>query len=203
MIDKEKALEILEKALSHATGDMAEAVLEGQRLTLTRFAESRISDNIDNEETTLYVRSVKGQKIGVTATGDISDEGIKRAVNDCEAMLKYMLPDDKFVSFPKPDDRPLKENSIIEGTADFGPERRAKAVGLIGGMARKGGGTASGAFRIEEDHLAVANSLGVRRYYAGNRAELSMRALRAVKRTRAGRWSTTLTRLKSTWLLWP
>jgi PmbA protein len=174
LFDRETAFKILDTALSYSSGDTTEAVLEGERLTLTRFAESKISDNIDREETILYIRTVKDNKMGVIATGDISDYGIKSAVIDCEMMLDYMPPDEKFVSFPQPDEKELKEDFIIKGTSDFGPEQRAKAVKLISGVGRKGGLKASGAFRIEENRLAVANSNNVRRFFKGNHAQLSM-----------------------------
>lgn len=174
MIEKEKALKIVKKALSYSKGDMAEAVLESERLSLTRFAESRITDNIDREETTLYIRSVKDKKLGVIATGDISDSGIKRAVADCESMLGYMVPDEKFVSFPEINGTPLKEDYLIEGTSNFGPIRRAESVKLAARIADKGNFEVSGAFRIEENHLTVANSLGVQRFFSGNLARLSM-----------------------------
>jgi PmbA protein len=174
VLEKDKAFKILEKALSYSNSDMAEAVLESERMSLTRFAESQISDNIDKEETTLYIRSVRDNKLGVSATGDLSNEGVKKAAADCETVLEYMLPDEKFVSFPSPADVELKENLMIDGTSNFGPKRRAEAVELMARIARKGNMKTSGAFRIDQTVLAVANSLGVRRFFAGNSAQLSL-----------------------------
>jgi len=167
-------MEILKAALTYSNSDMTEAVLESQNLTLTRFAESRISDNIDTRETTLYIRAVKDKKIGVVATGDISDSGIKKAVTDCESMIAFMEPDDKFVSFPSQGPEKLKEDFLIKGTTDFGPAQRAMAVEKINRICRMGKMQASGAFRIEQSDLAVANSLGVERYFTGNHAQLSL-----------------------------
>lgn len=174
VVQKEKAFEILKKALSYSKSDMAEAMLESERLSLTRFAESRVSDNIDTEETLLYVRCVKDKKLGVTATGDISENGIRKAVTDCEAMLEYMMPDEQFVAFADPEKTQLKEDFRIKGTSDFGPRQRAEAVALLARMSRKGNLRASGAFRIEQRNLAVASSLGMERYYSGNSARLSL-----------------------------
>jgi len=174
MIEKKKALEILKKAMARSRSDMIEAVLEGSRLSLTRFAESKISDNIDTEETQLYIRCVKDKKIGVNVTGDISDNGIKQAVADCEAVLAYVNPDDKFVSLPKPDNAALKEDFGMPGTSDFGPKQRAEAVQLAEGIAHKANARVSGAFRIDETCLAIANSLGMQRFFTGNSAELSL-----------------------------
>nr|MBN2278832.1 TldD/PmbA family protein [candidate division Zixibacteria bacterium] len=176
MIDKSKSQEILKKALALSTGDMTEAVLESERLSLTRFAESKISDNIDTEETTLYIRAVKNKKIGVAAGGDLSDDGIRRTIQNCETILSFMEPDEQFVSFPKPESDILKEDYLVPGTARCGPVERSMAIEKISRICHKAGLKISGAYRIEENRLAVANSLGMERYFAGNHAELSLTA---------------------------
>lgn len=174
MFEKDKALEIAKRAISFSDSDMCEAVLEHQRLSLTRFAESRISDNIDTTETLLYIRSVKDKRIGVTATGDLSDTGIRKAIDDCEKIMRYMAPDEKFVSFPVQEQEPPERKSIIPGTADFGPKERADVVEKIDRVGLKGNLKASGAFRIEHNGLAIVNSLGMERFFAGNNAQLSL-----------------------------
>ncbi|PKK84220.1 MAG: hypothetical protein CVT49_04435 [candidate division Zixibacteria bacterium HGW-Zixibacteria-1] len=174
MFEKDKALEIAKKAISFSNGDMCEAVLEHQRLSLTRFAESRISDNIDTTETLLYIRSVKDKRIGVTATGDLSDTGIRKAIDDCEKIMGYMAPDEKFVSFPVQEQKPPERKYVIPGTADFGPKERADVVEKIDRVGLKGNLKASGAFRIEHNGLAIVNSLGMERFFTGNNAQLSL-----------------------------
>ncbi len=174
IIDKEKAREMLKAALSYSTSDMAEAVIEQNRLALTRFAEHRITDHIDQDETALYIRCVKDKKLGVISTGDLSPTGIKKAVADCEAMLAYMVPDEDFISLEKPSDEKVTENLVSEDTASFGPTQRAEAIARIFEVAQQGYCDSSGAFRIEQKTLAVANSLGVSRYFTGNQAQISM-----------------------------
>ncbi|UCD17798.1 MAG: TldD/PmbA family protein [Candidatus Zixiibacteriota bacterium] len=174
MIDKNEANRILKVVLSASKSEMTEAVLESDRLSLTRFSERRISDHIDREETTLYVRCTKDKKIGVIATGDISTDGIKKAVDRCQAALEYMIPDENFVSFPGPDEARLPEDLRSQGTSDFGPRDRAEAIRKIAAIAHKGNLDASGAYRQEEKAVAVANSLGISRFYTGNQAQLSM-----------------------------
>jgi len=174
MRSKDQMMDILSRAMKNIEADMAEALLETERLSLTRFAESRISDNIDNEATTLYLRIIKDKKIGVTATGDLTDEGIKQAVKNCSAFLPYMQPDEDFVSLPSMKDKIDKEDYIIKGTANFGPSERAGAIETISEVASKESCKASGAFRIEGSQLAVVNSLGMKRYFQGNQAQLSV-----------------------------
>lgn len=173
MISKDQALTLMEKVLSLTKADMAEAVLEKSRLSLTRFAESKIHQNIDTEETILYLRTAKNKKVSVAVTGDISEEGIKSVVARGAAMLEYALPDEKFVSFPPPDSAPVEENSISDGTASFGPDKRAEAVRHIATVGRKGNLEGSGAIRLETKALAVANSLDARRFFVGNSAQIS------------------------------
>jgi len=174
MNSKEKTMEILEKAIIYSGADMTEAVVEKERLSLTRFAESRVSDNIDNEQTTLYIRIVRDKKIAVNSTGDISDKGVKQAVNDCRKILEYIPPDENFISFAKPD----QDNFPVENNAPeislLGPRGRADAITRINRIGDKGKTKSSGAFRIEENTLAVANTLGINRYFKGHQAQLSL-----------------------------
>ena len=174
MIRENEALELVKKAISLTDSDMCEAVLEYQQLSLTRFAESRISDNIDTEETILYIRSIKDKRIGVTATGDITDPGIRKAIDDSEKIMRYMTPDDKFVSLPQPGADPVRKPYIIKGTEEFGPKKRAEAVEILSHLGHKGNLKASGAFRIEHNGLAIANSLGMERFFLGNNARLNL-----------------------------
>ncbi len=174
MIGKEKAFEIIGKALAGSGADMVEAILENDRLALTRFAESKIHQSIDTEETSLYIRLVKDKKISVAVTGDISDDGIKKAIANGKSMFEFMVADENFASFPGPDNVSLKEDFISGGTSACSPEKRAEAVDKIARVCQKGNLESSGAYRIEEKSLAVGNSLGVRRYFTGNNAQLSM-----------------------------
>jgi predicted Zn-dependent protease len=174
MIGKNRAFEILEYALSISGAEMTEAVLENKRLSLTRFAESRISDNIDKEESSVIIRAVKDNKVGVIATGDISREGLDKALKNCMETIGHMVPDEKFPGFPEKDVVSLPENYISPGTESFGPGSRAKAVDHIAGVGRADSLETSGAFRIEQNHIAVLNSNGLKRFFAGNSAQLSL-----------------------------
>lgn len=174
MIHPDDADRILKDVLSQTTSDMAEAILEWDRLALSRFSESRISDSIDTEETTLYVRCINEKRIGVIATGDLTPEGIKRAVIDCELMLKYMIPDEQFVSLPAPVETKHQDRKDSPGTDHFEPSDRAEVIRRIAGIAQKGNLEASGAYRQEWKTLAVANTLGVNRVFGGNQAQLSV-----------------------------
>lgn len=174
MLTKDQAHVILDKTLARCEGDMVEAVLETEHVSLTRFAESRISDNIDNEETVLYIRLIKDKKTAVTITGDTSDDGIKKAVKQAREILDFVPPDENFNSLPGIGNTLEKEDYIIPSTKAFGPIKRADAIEVITRIALKGAASASGAFRIEENLLAVKNSLGVERFYTGNQAWLSV-----------------------------
>jgi predicted Zn-dependent protease len=174
MIDKGKSFELINKVLAEAKADMAEAILESGRLTLTRFAESRIHQNIDTEGTNLYIRLVKDKKVSVIVTGDISEEGIQKALADGVAMLGYIPPDENFDTLPSPDGVTLEEDSIVGGTVSYSANKRAEAVARISQVCHKGNLEAAGAFRIEENSIAIGNSLGALRYYSGNNAQLSI-----------------------------
>jgi predicted Zn-dependent protease len=66
VIGKEKALALAEEALAIARqrgAGQAEAAISGNDFSLTRFAESRIHQNISRREGTLTVRVVFGKKV--------------------------------------------------------------------------------------------------------------------------------------------
>jgi len=174
MIDKEQAFSLLRQALAASGADMTEAVIKQERLTLSRFAESRITDNIDKEETTLYIRAIRDKKLGVVSTGDLSPEGIKKAAADCEEIIQYIPADDKLPEFPAGDPVSMTENQAAPGTSNFGPEKRAEAIETIARIGQKGNLEASGAYRIEHLAVAVQNSRGMERYFTGNNAQLSL-----------------------------
>jgi predicted Zn-dependent protease len=174
MINKEEATKILKTALSLVKGDMNEAILESERLSLTRFAESKIHQNIDTESAALTMRIMKDKKISIVATGDLSEDGIKKAADDAAMILEYMPPDEQAVPLPQPDNALLQEDYMSPGSANFGPEQRAEAVRKIAAIGHKGNLEAAGAFRIETRTMAMANSFGLQRFFKGNSAEFSV-----------------------------
>ncbi len=184
MITQDQALQLLNDGLASTSADQTELVLMGEDFSLTRFAESTIHQNMYRSDLTLFVRAVKGKRIGLSSTGDLSVDSIKTAVANASAIAELMPEDSDFESLPKPStsatpspSSPAWIDRWVKSTAESQPEQRAKAVQEIVKVCAKDKLLAAGAFRVTTETLAIANSLGVSQYNASTKSELSLTAV--------------------------
>jgi predicted Zn-dependent protease len=176
---RSNAMDILDSALKLSEADQTEVVLMGEQTWLTRFTESVINQNIAREETTLVVTAVNDKKVGMISTNNLSDNGIKRAVESANEISLVQNPDDNFVSFPSPpiSVAPIpkkKKTVLVEPNFDYTPDRMARAVAWVANLAAKESLVASGAFRHDINTVAVANSRGIKEFGRSGKAELSL-----------------------------
>lgn len=175
MINKDQTLSSLKTALAASTADQTELCLIGEDLSLTRFAESQIHQNIYRADTTVYVRAINNKKVGITSTGDLSAAALKQAVVDACTIAALMPEDADFESLPSPQTAPTI-TAIEAGTTENTPQLRADAVGKIVDLCRKSRLQTAGAYRVTSDTVAVVNSLGVEQFGTSSRSELSLTA---------------------------
>ncbi len=163
MIGKEKSIEILKKVLSISGADQTEAVFMGGKSYLTGFANNYIHRNVGEKNYTLAVRVAIGKKIGSSSVDDLSDEGIKKVVQDAMIIAENQQENPDFVSFAKPEEVKDKE-FFIESTAKCSPDFRAEYVNKILKATKAKELIGAGKFETNAMEIAVANSLGVKRY---------------------------------------
>lgn len=173
MIEKGKTLEILDKGLKFSPADQTELLLLEEDTNLTRFAENVIHQNVAKYDHTLFVRAVLGKKVGVAVTNSIEDDDIKKVVENATKIAKNMEEDPEFVSLPT-SPRAKEVFGFYKNTFDFSPEDRADSVDLIVKKCKTLNLYASGAFETTTQSLAVSNSLGIRQYFKGTEAYLSL-----------------------------
>ena len=175
MLDKDQAMKILTAALDYSKAEQTEVVLMGEQTWLTRFAESAISQNIAQEETTLVVTAVNAKKIGLVSTNDVSEAGIEKAVKAAGEVSRYQQPDERFASFPDTIAAPtVSKSESGEPNLKYSPADMANVVAQVASSAGKADLAASGAFRHDISTVAVANSLGVRQIGRTGKGELSL-----------------------------
>ncbi len=172
MLGERKMREIAERVLSLSAADQTEVIIMSEDSGLTRFASSYIHQNVAERDVGLRVRTVVGKKIGVASINDLSQEALERVVERAVTIAKLQPDNPDFTSLPSPS--PIAEiEAFDEATAAFGPEARAKAVGVICRQAVDNGLIASGAFTTGAGELVVANSLGVFAYHASTSADIN------------------------------
>lgn len=157
---RELAVRAVEIATSAGAGH-AEAVVIASEHSLTRFADSRIHQNVSTLDAVVSVRAIDGQRSGVSSTNRTSDES---ALAECCASAidaaRRAPADPFFPGLPQPRTVTSPDRSV-DSTRAFGPRERAQAVAAIIEQSVTRGAKAAGGIAVTDQTVAVANSRGV------------------------------------------
>jgi PmbA protein len=165
---------ILARALSLVQdGQEAEAIFTARDAALTRFANSRIHQNVADRDATLRLRIVQDARTGVATTNRLDDEGLREVVSRASATLALAAPnpDGAALADPLPSDADPKLG-YVEATAHADPELRAGGVRAVIAAGDAAHLESSGAFSTETATLAVANTRGMSNAHSVTQAKL-------------------------------
>ncbi len=164
--------EALDLALSLVRGD-AEALYLARDAALTRFAASRIHQNVSEHDASLRVRVVDGGRTGVASTNRLDDQGIAEVVSRATEICRRSAPNPELTPLA-PADSGCGESDLgfVQATADAEPERRAEGARAVIGAAQADDLIASGAFSTEASTIAIANTNGLRSRHTTTQAKL-------------------------------
>jgi predicted Zn-dependent protease len=154
-----QARELARNTVAMTAADEAEVLVSADSNALTRFANSRINQNVAEENVTVSVRAVLGKRVGVASTNRLDAASLK-ATCDAAVRAAEVAPEDPaFPGLPAP--APVVDvERALAATRDFDAEARAEAVGMIVAESAGRGLTVAGKVRCAEHTVAVANSLG-------------------------------------------
>ncbi|MBD3217299.1 MAG: hypothetical protein GF310_03420, partial [candidate division Zixibacteria bacterium] len=173
ILSRDYILSTFKKALELSNADQTEIVLESEELSLTRFADSKITQNLTTADNKVIVRTIDGKRIGVSVSNSLDPEDLRRAVRASQEISSVQKPDEDFISLPQ-SPAALPSKAYHEATAGFSPVERAESIGKINDVGKKDNLLSSGAYRITTDRAAVVNSLGTEQFFEGTKAELSL-----------------------------
>ena len=165
------ALALLEKALSYSPAQDTDIYLSAQDLGLSRFAGGAIHQNVAHSNVVLNIRAVTGKRLGRATTNDLSDSGVRKAVEAAHQNALLMPEDPDFEGLPQPVGAP-QVNSFDETTAQCNPETRASFVRGVCLQGKEHDLNVSGAFRTGIQENAVVSSRGTKAYHTGTFAGL-------------------------------
>ncbi|HHY12520.1 MAG TPA: TldD/PmbA family protein [Firmicutes bacterium] len=172
LLGRQKALEIVDKAIRHSPGDLTEVIIRGGVSRLTRFTENYIHQNVSEVNQGISVKVIFGKKIGVASTNSLDEQSLREAVENAARIAKLQKPNEDFEGIPEPEDVP-EVDAFSENTYAFSAMDRAHAVKAVIDKAKSKGFKAAGAFSTDAGELCVANSLGIRAYFPSTTASLS------------------------------
>ncbi|HSM37755.1 MAG TPA: metallopeptidase TldD-related protein [Candidatus Limnocylindrales bacterium] len=164
--------EVLESALRQLSGD-GEVIYTGRDAALTRFAGSRIHQNVSEHDATLRVRAVDADRSGVASTNRLDPDGIREVVERARDICRRSAPNPAGARLPAADAGGVDSTlGYVAGTAQADPDRRAAGARQVIAAADAAGLDASGAFSTEASTLAIANSNGLRSRHTSSQTKL-------------------------------
>ncbi len=164
---------LLATALELVSGGEAEALFTSRDAALTRFANSRIHQNVAEHDATLRLRVMQDGRTGVATTNRLDGEGLREVVARATAICRRATPN--------PDASPLADPAVavypdglgyVEATAQADPTLRAAGARSVIAAGDPFGLEVSGAFSTDVSTLAVANSRGLWNSHAATQAKL-------------------------------
>ena len=164
---------ILAKALSGVTDADAEALFTAHDAALTRFANSRIHQNVAERDASIRLRVVRDGRTGVATTNRLDAEGLAEVAARATATAAHATPN--------PNGAPLAEPialasdpglGYVPATAGADAELRASGARAVIAAGDAAHLESSGAFSTETATLAVANSRGLWNAHTVTQAKL-------------------------------
>ncbi|MEO5941365.1 MAG: TldD/PmbA family protein, partial [Candidatus Limnocylindrales bacterium] len=146
--------------------------MSAEAAQLTRFANSEIHQNVAETNGTLNLRVAIGKRIGVASSNRLDDEGLRALAETATAIARNSAELEDWGGLPEP--TPISEIPAgwSERTAGATPEQRAEGVRAVIAAADSAGVRAFGSFSTAAEHIAVANSKGVRAVQRRTTAQL-------------------------------
>jgi len=160
MIEEKEARKISDAILIRCKGNSAEVTLMFYDAELTRFANNIIHQNVAERDAEVTLRYFIGKQIGTASTNRLDQAGLDELVRRAKANAMTSPEDPNYPGLPEPE--AYKHIAAWDAkTANYSPEKRARAVGDVCQMAVEKGLKSSGAFSTGSSDLVVANTQGI------------------------------------------
>lgn len=194
MLTKEQAGEVFDRIRKLSRADEIEVLFSGGKFALTRFANNSIHQNVAEENHTVSVRTLFGQKTARATTNKFDHESLRQVVKSAESLAKVQHPDPDLLPMPSESEAawlrpggtghaPVASLSLqsryFEWTAAITPELRADGVKKIVDVADRHKLTTAGVFSSGEHFEGIFNSRGLSRWHTQTSAEVSVTMLAA------------------------
>ena len=165
--------ELLARALGLVEEGEAEVTLIARDSALTRFANSRIHQNVAERDTSLRVRIRHDGRTGVASTNRLDDEGLRAVIGRASEICRRAAPNRELPPLAEAETGGVESDlGWVRATAEAEPERRAEGARAIIAAADTARVEASGAFSTEASTLMVANTSGLRSRHDTTQAKL-------------------------------
>ncbi|GLC25878.1 TldD/PmbA family protein [Roseisolibacter agri] len=164
LLTREEAQAIVEKAVKLSKADGIDVQVNTGYRGNTRFAANQMSTAGATTDATLAIQSSFGPKHAVVTTNDLSDESIRRAVDQSERMAR-LAPDDPEAMPPLGAQTYRPATRYFDATAQLTAADRARAALTALELARKAGDLEAAGFLVTGmGSAALGNKAGLFAY---------------------------------------
>ncbi len=176
VLSREQIQAIVDRALKLSKADAVRVSVNSSRETNLRFADNQMSTSGVTTNSTIRIQSVFGKRKASVVTNDRSDEGLRRAVAQSEALAR-LAPEDPEYLGELPPQTYTPVNAWFDRTAELSAEDRAKAAMTALAPARTAKDlTVAGFIICNASASAIGNSAGLFAYHRGTSANYTLTA---------------------------
>jgi predicted Zn-dependent protease len=176
VLSREQAQAIVERAVKLSKADAVRVSVNSSRETNLRFADNQMSTSGVTTNSTIRIQSVFGKRKASVVTNDRSDEGLRRAVEQSEALARLAPEDPEYLGEPPPQTY-APVNAWFDRTAELSAEDRAMAAMTALAPARAAKDlTVAGFIICNASASAIGNSAGLFAYHRGTSANYTLTA---------------------------
>ncbi len=156
MLGKNQLKEFTDRALACSNSESTQITISVWESGLTRFANSYIHQNVEEENVIIVVKCVNEKRIGEASTNTFNE--IEKTVECAQAISRVAPANPDFPGFPEAN--PIEDvTTFITKTYEFTPLKRAEVCNSI--IRRTSGLKAFGSFSTDMLELVIANSNGL------------------------------------------
>ena len=174
VLSRDAAQALVERTLRLATADATRVSVASSHASNLRFAANQVSTAGAIADATLTVQAAFGPKHAATQTNDFSDDGLRRAVRQAEALAR-LAPDDPEAMPELPAQQYVPVEAWFDSTASLSAADRARAALTALEPARQAGDLAAAGFLVTTAAQgAVGNSAGLFAYHRATTANYTL-----------------------------
>ncbi len=174
ILSRQEMQTLVERVLSTSRADEVQINIGSNVTGNTRFAANQLSTSGGVENAGLSVQASFGPKHAVVQTNDLSDESIRRVVQQAEALAR-LAPDDPEWVNELPQQQYASVNAWFEPTANLSPADRARAALTALEVTRQAGDLHAAGFIVTgQGSNCVANKRGLFAYHRNTFANYTL-----------------------------
>lgn len=188
MLTNEQAGDIFDRIKRLSSADEVEAIFTGSRFALTRFANNTIHQNVDENNSTVSIRTNFAGRTARATVNQFDDESLRRAVTASENLARVQAVDPDLLPMPTAAEANANGQGVLatkapsrffEQTASITPGERADVVHKIASVANRHQLITAGIYSSSESHEGIFNSHGLAKWHQQTLAEVSITMLAA------------------------